>query len=85
MLISSLFSHGVVVNNMKVSTIRPIPKNTLNVCDSTNYCSIVIGSVLGKIVDRILLERMSDYLLTSEWQLGFNFNHSINICTLVSK
>jgi hypothetical protein len=50
-LISSLFSHVVVVNNMKVSTIKPDPKNTLNVHDSNNYCSIAIGSVLGKTVD----------------------------------
>ena len=52
-LISSLFNHGVVVNNMKVSTIKPIPKNVSNVCDSNNYRSIAIGSVLGKIVDSV--------------------------------
>ncbi len=85
MLISSLFSHGVVVNNMKVSTIRPIPKNTLNVCDSNNYRSIAIGSVLGKIVDRILLKRMSDYLITSELQFGFKPHHSTSMCTLLLK
>ena len=56
MLISSLFSHGITFNNMKVSIIRPVPKNVFKVCDSNNYRSIAIGSVLGKIVDRILIK-----------------------------
>ena len=85
MLISSLFSHGITVNNMKVSTIRPIPKNVFKVCDSNNYRSIAIGSVLGKIVDRILIKRMSDYLFTSELQFGFKPNHSTSMCTLLFK
>ena len=59
MLISSLLSHGIVVNNMKVSTIKPTPKNISKVFDSNNYRSIAIGSVLGKIVDCVLLKRMS--------------------------
>ena len=85
MLISSLLSHGIVVNNMKVSTIKPIPKNISKVCDSNNYRSIAIGSVLGKIVDCILLKRMSDYLITSELQFGFKPRHSTNMCTLLLK
>ena len=85
MLISSLFNHGVVVNNMKVSTIKPIPKNVSNVCDSNNYRSIAIGSVLGKIVDSILLKRLSDYLITSELQFGFKPHHSTNMCTFLLK
>jgi hypothetical protein len=56
---------------MKVGTIKAIPKSTSNVCDSNTYRSIAIGSVLGKIVDRILIKRMSDYLFTSELQFGF--------------
>jgi len=85
MLISSLFSHGIVVNNMKVSTIKPIPKNISNVCDSSNYRSIAVGSVLGKIVDCILLKRLSDYLITSKLQFGFKPHHSTNMCTLLLK
>jgi len=85
MLISSLFSHGIVVNNMKVSTIKPIPKNISNVCDSSNYRSIAVGSVRGKIVDCILLKRSSDYLITSELQFGFKPHHSTNMCTLLLK
>jgi hypothetical protein len=85
MLISSLFSHGIVANNMKVSTIKPISKNTSNVCDSNNYRSIAIGSVLSKIVDRILLKRLSDYLITSELQFGFKPHHSTNMCSLLVK
>jgi hypothetical protein len=65
-LISSLFGHGITANNMKVSTVRPIPKNSLELCDSNNYRGIALGSVLDKIVDRILMKRMSDYLFTSE-------------------
>ena len=52
----------VIVENIKSSTIKPIPKCKYKLSDSNNYRSIAIGSVLGKIIDRILLCRFSDLL-----------------------
>ena len=85
MLISSMFSHSTAINNLKFSTIKPIPKNKFNLCDSNNYRSIAICSVLGKIVDRILLSRFSDHLITSDSQFGFKHGHSTSMCTFVLK
>jgi hypothetical protein len=54
-------------------------------CDSGNYRSIAISSVVGKIVDRILLSRLSDHLVTSDCQFGFKSGHSTNMCTFLLK
>jgi hypothetical protein len=85
LLISSMFSHGVAIDNMKLSTSKPIPKSKLNMCDSGNYRSIAISSVVGKIVYRILLSRLSDHLVTSDCQFGFKSGHSTTMCTFLLK
>lgn len=43
-------SHGVPVNNTKISIIKPVSKNKHNPGDSNIYRSIATSSVLGKVV-----------------------------------
>lgn len=57
LLMSSMFSHGMPVNTMEINTIKPVPKNKFNLGYSYNYHSIAISSVLGEVVDHILLDR----------------------------
>ena len=85
MLMTAMFSHGFIISNLKFSTIKPIPKNKYNLSESSNYRSIAISSVLGKLIDRILLDRLSEYLISSDMQFGFKPAHSTSMCTFVLK
>ena len=86
MLYSAMLVHGVATNDLLLSSIIPIPKNKNGGhCDSANYRGIALCSILGKIFDRILLNRYSDFLITSQHQFGFKKNNSTAMCTMVLK
>ena len=63
----------------------PIPKGSQSGCNSNNYRGIALSSILGKVIDLILLERLSSKLDTSHLQFGFKRGHSTNMCTMVLK
>ena len=83
---SSLVSHGVATDDLAFSTMITIPKgNNSSRTVSDNYRAISLGSVFGKIFDRILLNRYIDILDTSNLQFGFKKKHSTAMCSLVLK
>ena len=58
MIINSMLQHGIVPQEMCLSTVSPIPKNkrkSLN--DSDNYRAIALSSVIGKLLDKILITK----------------------------
>jgi len=86
MLFSSMLVHGVVTSDLLVSSIIPIPKGgNVNRADSNNYRGIALSSIYGKILDRIILNRYADILVTSEHQFGFKKGHSTSMCTMILK
>ena len=62
LLISALFNRGIVLKSLDVSTIVPLPKGKHNLCESSNYRVIALSSILGKVIDLILLDRLVDNL-----------------------
>ena len=50
-------------------------------CDSDNYRSIALSSVIGKVFDKIILLKHADALATSPLQFGFKRFHSTTQCT----
>jgi len=61
-----------------------IPKNIRkSKNNSTNYRSIAIGNIIGKLLDRIVLAKHATILDTSELQFGFKSKHSTVQCTFV--
>lgn len=76
-----MLSHGFVPGDF---SIVPIPKNerkSLN--ESANYRAIALSSVLGKLLDKILLCKCESIFTTSDLQYGFKKSHSTNQCTFV--
>ena len=64
------------------ANIIPIPKGSkVNLSDSDKYRSIAISSILGKILDHIIIVKQSDTLTTSQHQYGFNANSSTVLCS----
>ena len=81
-----MLRHGYIPNKMLISTIIPIPKNrrkSLN--DSDNYRGIALSSILGKVLDWVILLSSGDALRTSDAQFGFKPKHSTSQCTFVAK
>lgn len=86
MLLTSALSHGYAPDDLLHSSIIPIPKGkTCNKTDSANYRGIALSSVVGKILDNVIIGRFGDLLSTSELQFGFKSGKSTNMCTMVLK
>ena len=65
LLFSSMIFHGCVPNGFHLSTIITIPKSkrkSLN--DSNNNRAITLSSVLGKLLDRVILSKHYDKFVT---------------------
>jgi len=86
LLFSSMLVHGCAPSDFLISSIVPIPKGRNGSrFESGNYRGIALSSVLGKIFDRIILNRYADVLITSDSQFGFKKGRSTAMCTMVLK
>ena len=84
LLFTGMLRHGYIPNSMLISTMVPIPKNkkkSLN--NSENYRAISLSSILGKLLDLIILSKNSSVFNTSDYQFGFKKDHSTSLCTFV--
>jgi hypothetical protein len=86
LLITGMLIHGFVPNDLLVSTVIPIPKGkNTNVTVSSNYRGIALSSIIGKVIDLILLDRYYDKLVTSDLQFGFKEKRSTTMCSMILK
>ena len=82
LLFTCMIKQGFIPHAMQVSTLVPIPKNkkkSLN-C-SENYRAIALSSILGKVLDLIIMKQHNHVFRTSDYQFGFKKNHSTTMCT----
>jgi hypothetical protein len=83
-LFTMMLTHSLVPAKMLHSVLVPIPKNQKkSLSDSSNYRSIAISSVLGKVLDNIVIEKHSPVIACSNLQFGFRAHHSTTQCTFV--
>ena len=76
--------HGFSPESMISGTMIPIPKVKRQiVCASDNFRAITLSSIIGKILDGIILEKEHTALCTSELQFGFKSGTSTTHCTNV--
>ena len=86
MLFSSMIKHRFAPSDMLISTIVPIPKNkhkSMNYSD--NYRAIALSSVLGKLLESVILYQNKSVFSTSDYQFGFKINHSTTSCSFVAQ
>ena len=82
LLFSTMLSYGTAPAGLLLSTLVPQIKNKRgNKCDSNNYRAIAISSIIGKLIDTVLLKLQHDNLFTDSLQFGFKPNSSTVICT----
>ena len=71
--------HGIVFDDLLVSSIVPIPKGkNINCSESVNYRGIALSSILGKLFDRIVLNRYADKLYHFTVSVWFQKKISLN-------
>ena len=74
--------HGFAPQAFICANIIPIPKGSkASLTSSDKYRSIAISSVIGKILDHVIIDRLSDCLKTSDYQFGFKSNSSTVLCS----
>ena len=74
--------HGFCPPTFICANIIPIPKGSkANLSDSDKYRSITISSLLGKILDHIIIVKQSEALKTSNYEFGFKANSSTVLCS----
>ena len=78
-LFTSVIHHGFAPQAFICANIIPIPKSALTCSDK--YRSIAISSVIGKILDHIIIDRQSKILKTSDYQCGFKPKSSTILCS----
>ena len=81
-LFNCMIRHAYAPHGMLASALVPIPKDKKkSATDSENYRSIAIESVLGKMLDNIILSKHCEVLMTNPLQFGFKAKHSTSQCT----
>ena len=83
---TKMFSHGYLPTHMLSVQLVPIIKTKSGLISSKdNYRPIAIASVLSKVLEMIILERIELFVYTHENQFGFKKQHGTDTCIYVMK
>ena len=83
---SSLLVHGVLPDSMISVVLLPVIKDKAgNITSKDNYRPIALASIVSKVMEIVLLNRMSEYISTRANQFGFKKKHSTDQCIYVMK
>ena len=82
LIINCMISHGIVPDSFLKANVVPIPKNIrVDLTDSNNYRAIAMSRIFSKILDKIIINKQSTQLKTSDNQFGFKKHSSSIMCT----
>ena len=85
LLISCMLSHGYAPGELLLSTIIPIIKDKRKSKNSSdNYHGIALSSILGKLIDTIIIKCQSNVLSTTSLQFAYKEKSSTTQCTFVA-
>ncbi len=66
-IFNAMIIHGICLNSMLIDTMIPIPKVKRQiVCKSDNFRAITLSSIIGKVLDWIILIKDQNSLCTSD-------------------
>ena len=86
MAITGFFVHGFLPDSMLSVLIVPVIKDKAgNINSKDNYRPIALASIVRKLVEIIMLNRMEIYLLTQPNQFGFKKKHGTDQCIFALK
>ena len=74
--------HGLAPEAMLVGVMVPIPKGRWsNLCISDNFRAITLSSIIGKLLDIVIITKEEKHLSTSNYQFSFKKGLSTGLCT----
>ena len=86
MAITGFFVHGFLPDSMLSVLIVPVIKDKAGTINSKdNYRPIALASIVSKLVEMIMLNRMETHLLTQPNQFGFKKKHGTDQCIFAIK
>ena len=78
---TGLLVHGTLPESMISVVLVPIVKNKrASICSKSNYRNIALASIVSKIFEKLLYDRISYALTTCSNQFGFKTKHSTCMC-----
>ena len=81
-LYTVMIGHGMAPDDLVSGTMVPLLKGKLaNATISDNYRAITLSSLLGKLLEIIIMNKEEKNLKTSNLQFSFKKNHSTGLCT----
>ena len=83
---SGFLTHGTLPEDMISVILVPVIKDkTGKINSKDNYRPIALASVLSKVFECVLLNRLEIYLLTTDNQYGFKRKHGTDMCIYALK
>ena len=83
-IIRTFLVHGHVSEVLLLATLVPIVKDKLgDLCNSKNYRSIAISSIIMKLLDWIIIDIYGHLLKCDDFQFGFQELSSTSLCSWV--
>ena len=78
---TGFMTHGLLPDSMLAVTLVPVIKNKAGKIGSMdNYRPIALASVISKVLESILLDRLGNYINTRDNQFGFKPKHGTELC-----
>ena len=86
MCFTGFFIHGMLPPSMISVVLVPIVKDKrASVCSTSNYSHIALASIVSKLLENIILNRISDNLVTNPNQFGFKPKQNTEMCIFALK
>ena len=86
MCFSGLLVHGFLPSSLMSVMLIPIIKNKCgSISSKDNYRPIALASIVSKLIEIVILNRIDKYLITSDNQFGFKKKHGTDQCVYVLK
>ena len=86
MCFTSLFVHGILPESMISVVLVPIVKNkSSSLCIKSNYRHIALASIVSKVFEKFIYDRIAYNLTTCSNQFGFKTKHSTDMCIYAFK
>ena len=77
MCFTSLFVHGILPESMISVVLVPIVKyKNASICSKSNHRPIALASIVAKVFEKIIYDRIAYSLITCDNQFGFKAKHS---------
>ena len=84
MCFTSFISHGFLPETMLSVMLVPVMKDKAGkISSKDNYRPIALASVISKLVEVIMLDRIEMYMITNPNQFGFKRKHGrpVHLCS----